>query len=184
MHRIVILALMLALVWTGQAMAQLDEGETIKLRAEWTVDEARVTALKNIESSLDTADLRGMDPKLLENLKALETTHLKVANRRVTYFEGGLYAVAYDGEDRVHYYEPDGKLIKVSVCSEPFGENPDYPRRCIDYSYPEGKFISVSLDVSPRESFIFSFNGTLLNHWKGGEAYDPEGNVKYERWAN
>lgn len=173
-----VFCLLLSFIFILSSSAQT----TLQTGIEWTEDSARVEAMKNIEKKLDLSIYKSVDPAFVENLQAREFNDIKIANRQVTFFEQGYYAVAYDGEKNVNYYKPDGSLQKVSICSEVFGDNAIYPRKCVEYGYPEGRFLTVSLDVSPDESFVFQLDGVLLHHWKGNEGIDTRRKIRWERW--
>lgn len=180
--RRVLTATLLAWLIISTAYAQ----ETLKTGIEWDENKARTLALKHLETEIDVSLFREVDPKYWENQKAKEDANTKMALRQVTFFQAGEYAVAYQGENIVNYYRANGKLLKVSICSTPFGIDIDYanyPRKCVEYGYPEGKMISVSLDVAPQESFVFLPDGSLKNHWKGSAGYDDQSQLRWHREA-
>lgn len=171
-------SLLVTLLLMSPALAE----DTLHGGATWTEDAAREEALKNLEPSLNVKAFEAKDPAWLENLTALDHDTLKVSRRNLTRFAGGYYAVVNDGENIVNYYKQDGSLFKVSVCSVAFGGVPSYPRKCVEYAYPEGRFLTVSLDVAPDESFVFATNGDLKHHWKGETGFDATGAPRWERW--
>lgn len=165
-------------------LAQDTTATTLQGSIHWDETQARREALKNIERQIDLQFFKSKDENFLENVRLREQNpNLRFANRQVTFFTGGEYAVVYEGEPIVNYYTAQGDLFKVSVCSEPFGDDTwNYPRRCIEYRYPDGSFLTVSLDVSPEESYVFAPDGTLLYHWKDEQGFDINGNSVWERW--
>lgn len=180
--------LLVSVVLSGVMINAAFAQDTLKTGIQWDEERARTLALKHIEEEIDVSFFQGLDPQYWENIKPQREVdaNTQISHRQVTRFTNNDYAVAYDGEDRVHYYRADGQLVKVSVCSTPFGENVDYsnyPRKCVEYGYPQGKIIAVSLDASPQESFVFLPNGILLNHWIGNKGLDSNDQERYKRQA-
>lgn len=155
----------------------------LKAGIVWDETKARQEALKNIERQIDVQFFKAKDAHFFENIKLREQNpNLTFVDRQITFFSGGEYAVVYQGEKNVHYYTQAGDLFKVSVCDLPFRDEWQYPRRCIEYGYPSGKFLTISMDVSPEESYIFALDGNLLYHWKDEQGFDAHGNTVWERW--
>ncbi len=176
--------LLTALFLTCLLMGTVYGQKTFKTSIHWNENKARILALKHLEEDVDVTLFQGVDPNFRENIQTqdLQNDTTKIAHRKITFFSGGEYSVAYDGENIVNYYRSNGDLEKVSVCSTPFGESFDYgsyPRKCVEYGYPKGKIMSVSLDVSPNESYVFLPNGQLKDHWIGNNDFDGKG---HERW--
>jgi len=175
-----------AFILTSLIVGTVYAQDTLKSGILWDQDKARTLALKHLEKEVDVTLFQGIDPQFLENMQLQKNpdANTKMAHRQVTFFSGGDYAVAYDGESIVNYYQSNGMLLKVSVCSTPFGEDLDYsnyPRKCVEYNYPQGKILSVSLDVAPDESYVFLPNGELKNHWLGNKGFSAQGQELWGR---
>jgi len=180
LKKFLLTALTLGLISTPSVFA---EEQALKGNVSWDEPKARHEALKNIERQIDTQYFKSKDEQYFEHVKSREQNpNLKFENAQVTYFSGGEYSVVHEGEKNVQYYTQEGRLFKVSVCDVPFSDNWNYPRRCIEYGYPHGKFLSVSMDVSPEESYVFAPDGTLLYHWKDEQGFDAKDNTVWERW--
>ncbi len=168
-------AILLAFLLTGISLAQGDS-MTLRTGIQWDTQTARTLALKHLEEEIDVSRFQGNDPFYAENLQNNTVdANTRIANRQVTHYSDGDYSVTYDGEYVVNYYAGNGNLRKISVCSAPFGPQTDYaiyPRKCVEYGYPYGKVLAVSLDVSPQESFVFLPTGELKNHWVGSHGFD------------
>jgi hypothetical protein len=179
-------ALTLSLLMLLLPLSSLAEEVTLKGGIKWDEERARTYALKHLNPEIDTAHFQAVDPIYRQNslLPHELPETLRQAFRQVTFFNSGDYSVVYDGENIVHYYTQQGDLLKVSICSTPFGPETDYssyPRKCVEYGYPEGRIITVSMDVSPKESFVFSPSGELKNHWVGEQCFDDCGNEILKR---
>jgi hypothetical protein len=175
----ILTSLALMALLTVPAFAQ----ETLQGTIIWDEESARREALKHIERQINPQFFKTKSQFFFDNMKTLEQNpDLKFGNKQVTFFTGGEYSVVYEGEKIVHYYTKEGKLFKVSVCSHPYGDDWIYPRRCIEYGYPSGKFMTVSMDVSPEESYVFALDGTLIQHWKDEQGFNPQDNTTWERW--
>jgi len=178
--KILLTLLIIEAISTSFVFAQ---DQTLKGTLTWDEPKARHEALKNIERQIDTQYFKSKDEQYFEHVKSREQNpNLKFQNSQITYFSGGEYSVVTEGEKNVHYYTKDGTLFKVSVCDVAFSDNWNYPRRCIEYGYPRGNFLTVSMDVSPEESYVFSPDGTLLYHWKDEQGFDAKDNTVWERW--
>ena len=62
------------------------------------------------------------------------------------------------------YYNILGNLIKVDITN---GQN--YPKKTYGYSR-FGNLISIALEVSEIEQFVYDENGKLIAHWLENEA--------------
>ncbi len=166
-------------------LSVLAAGDTLKGSIQWDEQKAREIALRHLERQIDVHFFKTKDERYFERLKArLGDPNLKMAHQQVTWFENDEYSVAYEGENMVHYYRQDATLFKVSVCNQPFGDEWRYPRRCIEYSVPGGDFLTVSMDVSPEESYVFDLQGNLLQHWKDDQGFSAQGGSNWVRWTD
>jgi len=138
----------------------------------WTVEKARQEALKYIPDPFDTRIVESADPHYAENQRAKQLHQQQVGNRTLTFFTTGGYGVSELGSTLAYYYDKDGHLQFLEVGH---GES-KYPYKSYKFSYPSGKLLSVSLNITPLESYVFGPGGILAGHWVGPYCYDTHGN--------
>ncbi|MBQ8848323.1 MAG: hypothetical protein IJ003_05200 [Candidatus Gastranaerophilales bacterium] len=153
--------------------------ETLQAGIKYTEASARIEAFDNVQNKMPKDFYRDFlkDPNYEENKKMIEEKKLTLENQRSLcpfYLKKILisYAVAYNDEQTiVPYYNALGSLIRFDVIS-----NTDYPRKIYGYSR-YGNLLSVALEISNEEQFVYNENGKLIAHWQNNEMKDKEGKI-------
>jgi hypothetical protein len=166
----------------GSFQSYAETPETYQAGVYWSAEKARAIAFRHLERQIKPHFFETQHKAYFESVKACqENPDLKFAKCQTTTFPDGAYSQAFEGEKLAYYYKENGVLFKVSVCDKPFGKDYNYPRRCVEYGFPEGRFQTISLDVSPDESYIYDLHGELLQHWKDGQGFSPTESNTWER---
>jgi len=138
----------------------------------WTVEKARQEALRYIPEPFDTRIVESADPHYAQNMQAKNAHQQQVADRTLTFFTSGGYGVSEAGSTLAYYYDKAGHLQFLEVGH---GES-KYPYKSYKFSYPSGQLLSISLYITPLESYVYSPSGSLAGHWIGPYCYDAQGN--------
>lgn len=154
--------LILFLMLFLNALAQ----EPIKASVKYTQATARIEAFKDVQEKLekDFYSKYKKDPNRTENIELIKKDYFIAQNRTLCpfYLKNTLasYAVMYNYmPNYAFYYNILGNLIKVDVTK---GES--YPKKTYGYS-KFGNLISVALEASENEQFVYDENGKLIAHW-------------------
>lgn len=153
---------------------------TLEGSVTYTVEQAREEAFKDVEWKIPKKVIIKylIDDHYSFYKKLNHVPHTNVwSDRYSTYFPKGAYAHRFfDNMDYAFYYNKRGHLTHIEK-----GLSSSYPHKTYKYNL-KGKLVSVSLNVSGDESFVFRPDGELMGHWKGKIGYDKDGNEICKRW--
>jgi|GEM_PF-1879565 len=141
----------------------------------WTVDTARIEALRDVISYINIDEYDKVDPNLISNREIIQKGGGYLKDRVVTVFDDNAYAVRFT-ESPNYYYFSDGSLSAIEV-----EQNGDYPHKSYKYSAvnfgnrKKGYLMMVIISTSKVESFMFFSDGKLAAHWIGNKCYLPNG---------
>ncbi|MBR3604398.1 MAG: hypothetical protein IKL52_00020 [Candidatus Gastranaerophilales bacterium] len=144
--------------------------EPIQIGITYNEATARIEAFKNVQKKIekDFYSKYKKDPNRIENIELIKKNYFIAQNRTLCpfYIKNTLasYAVMYNDEPNyAFYYNILGNLIKIDITS-----NENYPKKTYGYSR-FGNLISVALEASEIEQFVYDENGKLIAHWLGDE---------------
>jgi len=159
----------------------------------WTVDTARIEALKNAPPSIDVSGYSSIDPNLTEHRQAISEGKKIYGMWMLTTFNDGTYSVGTldNPNDAGLHYSASGQLLDLQfeileqdkkqriidalkTGVKDFGYLL-YPLKTYTYLYPSGDLETVGIEVGPNNSYVFSPSGELLTHWLNDKCYYLDG---------
>ncbi len=135
----------------------------------FSLDAVREEAFWKLDHWMDVSMFPEKDPQRKSHKKALKKGRHNFNDRTLTIFKTGSYRVEMPGFGHGLYYRSDGTLSAVE-----FYLGDAYPYKIHQYSYPFGRLLKTTIQVSPDEIFTFSPTGRLTQHWLEGLCYQGD----------
>lgn len=164
-------------------------GEDLQGKITYNEETARIEAFKDlsrkISKSMFKNDLKDMHYKenyasLKKKIFEIETEPKRILTPFYVMNQLAVYGVQYENDANMkYYYNVFGHLAKIEISDY----SGIYPYRAVSYN-KNGELISIVLNVSETESFVFDKNEELLGHWFDEDFYNNKGKRKLKREFN
>lgn len=136
----------------------------------WSNDAARNQAFSGVPNFINAGQFPATDPNLVADQDALQNNQTRVNETFI--MKDGEEGYEIHRDNAHFFYTQDGTLYKIA-----YKNGYGYPFRQVDYDYPSGQIHSVTLFVSPSESFKFDSDQQLVRHMMGDQCFLGDGSL-------
>ena len=153
----------------------------LKGGVKYDVDSARAASFENVQYKIDISQYEEylFDKDFEKHKKKGVISFFKNRGKFITIFSDGEYCISYSNmRNPDFYYDEKGNLYSLGFTEYKRG----YPKRYLYYD-TKGNLENIAFNVSPRETYIFNLDKTLLFHWIGSNGYDEKGELTFTRYS-